>query len=211
MGTPLWGDHPSPPLGVRGLPMPGDQRLYPGGWQQAVPWVPGAPVPPSPAPRPPSSSRGCLQRRYVCLESVLQLCLKAFGEKKIEGAQRPPWVPQWVPAVCRSTAGGRPVRVSPPEPWHAPQAPGACMPSSARTRTRFMAGMADGEGQCWPFTRQLEDGSCFHCQHQYDPTANPVPPGWLQVLTGYFPLGSTVSAVRRDKKPEVSRLHGFVY
>ena len=87
-----------------------------------------------------------------------------------------------------------------PEPWHAPQAALAHMPSSAHSRSHFIAGAADGEGPFWLITRQLDDGSCFTCQHQYDPPAKPALPGWLLGLTEYFPLRSSVSAVRQDKK-----------
>jgi len=53
-------------------------------------------------------------------------------------------------------------------------------------------GLANGEGQFWLFTRQLDHGSCFACQQRWDPPAQPAPLGgcWGQLsaaLEGALP------------------------
>lgn len=223
-GTALWGEHLSPPLegccllciwaaharsskGVGYIQEEGGSRLS---WLIVSPQGTSAQSFSTTVPAPrqswgclraPSGGRGYLQQRYVFTYLVFCSCIsKVCGEKKkrVPGTLHGKYSGCWwcVPSI----AGGCPGHGSPPRPWHAPQATVADVPSSAGSRTCFIASVADGEGQFWLFTRQLDDGSLLTCQHQYNPPAKPALAGWLLGLTEYFPLRSTVSAVRQDKK-----------
>lgn len=181
-----------------GCPCPGIIRggLHPGqGWQQAVlagwSWlagwlVPRAPVPSLPLPPSPHTARAeAVSRCPAALQGICSIgvcsCISKYLVKKIKtvpSTLREKCSGRWWPVL--STAGGCPVRVSHPSPGYPPGTALAHVPSSACSRSHSIANSA---GQFWLYTRQLDNGSCFTCQHEYNPPAKPALPRRLLGFT----------------------------